>query len=188
MLALITTIENKDDRYKATQIYKLYRGTMLYIANSILHEPHLAEDAVSEAFIRIIDNLEKIDTIDDRKTRAFVVIIVRNISLDLLRRQNRNQTKPLEDYIGYSEYNEPVFDDIAARDACDKIAKSIARLNKNYSDILYLKMGSEHSNKEIAKILGISQENVKMRLSRARKALKKQLKKEGDFYGRQRTK
>ncbi|WP_347488488.1 sigma-70 family RNA polymerase sigma factor [Desulfoscipio sp. XC116] len=129
MFALITTIENEDDRYKVTQIYKLYRGIMLYIANSILHESHLAEDAVSEAFIRIINNLERIDTIDDQKTRAFVVIIVRNISLDLLRR-HRNQTRPFEDYIGYSEYNELVFDDIAARDACGKIAKSIAGLNK----------------------------------------------------------
>ncbi|WP_165613382.1 RNA polymerase sigma factor [Desulfotruncus arcticus] len=137
-------IKNEDDRYKAVEIYKLYRGTMLYIANSILHETHLAEDAVSEAFIRIIDNLEKINTINDHQTRGFVVIIVRNISLDLLRRQNRNQTKPLDDYIEYSEYKEPVLDDIAARGACDKIADSIAKLNKNYSDILYLKMELKH--------------------------------------------
>lgn len=188
MLALIMAIKNEDDRYKAVEIYKLYRGTMLYIANSILHETHLAEDAVSEAFIRIIDNLEKINTINDHQTRGFVVIIVRNISLDLLRRQNRNQTKPLDDYIEYSEYKEPVLDDITARDACDKIADSIAKLNKNYSDILYLKMELKYSNKEISEILGISQENVKMRLSRARKALKKQLQKEGDFYDRQGTK
>lgn len=64
-----------------------------------------------------------------------------------------------------------------------EIAASIAKLNDNYSDILYLKIAREYSNDEIANILGISKENAKMRLSRARKALKEILKKEGTLYG-----
>jgi len=60
-------------------------------------------------------------------------------------------------------------------EACDKIVDAISRLNKNYSDILYLKIKINYSNDEISKILGISQENAKMRLSRAQKALKEQL-------------
>lgn len=96
MLALIMAIKDDNEREKVADIYKLYSGTMLYIANGILNDIHLAEDAVSEAFMKIIDNLEKINTVDCYQTRGFVVIIVRNVSLDLLRRQNRSKLVPFD--------------------------------------------------------------------------------------------
>ena len=182
MLAFIMVMETEEDREKAAEIYRLYQGTMLYTAKSILHETHLAEDAVSEAFIKIINNLEKINIIDCYRTRGFIVIIVRSVAFDILRRQNRNQTVPFEDYKEYPDSSkEPVFDDVSAREACSRIADCIARLNKNYSDILYLKIEMGYSYEEIGKMLGITPENAKVRLNRARKALKEQLRKEGDY-------
>lgn len=180
MFALIMAIESEGDREKATALYELYCGTMLYIAKSILQEPHLAEDAVSEAFIKIIDNLEKIKTIDCYQTRGFIVIIVRNTSIDILRQKKRNQEIPFEEYMVVANYEESVLDEVSAREACNKIAESITKLNKTYSDILYLRIEMDYSYEEIGKLLGISRENAKMRLSRARKALKEQLRKEGD--------
>lgn len=147
-----------------TALYNQYKGTMLYIVNSILHDIHLAEDAVSEAFIRIMNNLEKIDAVNCYRTRGFVVIIVRNIALDMLRIQKRHQTVPIEDYSDSIGYEEPDFHNITANEACAMITNSISKLHKTYSDILYLKMEFDCSNEELSKILGISQENVKTRL------------------------
>jgi len=178
LLALIMAIENDDDREKAAKIYKLYGSTLFYIAKSILHDNYLAEDAVSRAIIRIIDNLEKINTIDCYQTRGFIVTIVRNISIDILRQQNHRKTVSLDVIPDYSACEEPVLDNVTTKEACLKITDAISNLNKNYSDILYLKMEFDYSNKEISKTLGISEDNVKMRLSRARKALKEQLLKE----------
>lgn len=175
-------IKNDDERDKVAEIYKIYSGTMLYIANSILHNIHSAEDAVSEAFVKIINNLEKIDTIDCYRTRGFVVIIVRNVALDMLRKQKKNQTMPLEDYNENLAYDEPNYDNVTAKESCDQIVTCINRLNKNYSDILYLKIEFNCSHEEIGKILEISPGNVKMRLSRARKALLAELKKEEDYH------
>jgi RNA polymerase sigma-70 factor (ECF subfamily) len=187
LLTFIMSIEIDKDRDKITEIYKLYSGTMLYIANSILHDIHLAEDAVSEAFIKIINNCEKINIIDCYRTRGFVVIIVRNVALDMLRRQKRRQTIPLEDYSDNLGYEEPGFDNITVKEICEKVVYCMSKLNKNYSDILYLKMEFNCSYEEIGKILEISQENAKTRLSRARKALKEELKKEDDCHDQRRT-
>lgn len=181
MFVLIMAIENERDREKATALYELYRGTMLYIAKSILHDPHLAEDAVSDAFLKIIDNLEKINIIDCYQTRGFIVIIVRSTAYDILRRQSRNQTIHFEEYMACSISEEPVLDEVSAKEACSKIAECINKLNKTYSDILYLKIEMDYSYEEIGKILGISRDNAKMRLSRARKALKEQFRKEGNY-------
>lgn len=182
MIVLIMAIENHDDREKAAEIYRLYSTTMFKIAKGILHDAHLAEDAVSEAFVRIIDNLEKINLSDRNKTKGFVVIIVRHIAIDMLRRQKR--FVPLDDHSDYTECREPVLSSLASDEACSKIADALAKLNRNYSDILYLKIVFNCSNDEIAKILGISRDNVNVRLHRARNALKQQLMKENDLYDR----
>ena len=56
---------------------------MYYTANNILKDSHLAEDAVHNAFLRIINNLEKIEDINSHKTKGLIVIIVKNVSIDI---------------------------------------------------------------------------------------------------------
>lgn len=180
LLTIIMMIENEKDRKKAEELYIQYSSTMLYIADSILHDVHLAEDAVSEAFIKIINNLDKINPKDCYWTRGFVVIIVRNVALDMLRKQKKSKETMIDfdDSISYEDLN---FDNITAEEACQKIIKCIGGLKKSYSDILYLKMEFGYSYKEIGEIFGITQENAKMRVSRARNALKIELKKEASY-------
>lgn len=183
MIALIMLIENEDDRQKAAEIYRQHGSTMLYTARSLLHDNNLAEDAVSEAFIRIIENLDKIDLTDCYRTRGFAVIIVRHVSLNMLKRKTRDKTIPFEDDVDFTESRNVVFDYISIKEACSRIAEAITGLDKKYSDVLYLKIEMDYSNEEISKMLGISQDNVRMRLSRARRVLKEQLRKEEIYNG-----
>jgi len=53
------------------------------------------------------------------------------------------------------------------------MAKNLSEINPSYADILTLKYTYEYSNAEIAGMLSISEANVRKRLSRAKKALKK---------------
>ncbi|NLA86428.1 MAG: sigma-70 family RNA polymerase sigma factor [Clostridiales bacterium] len=178
MLAMTMMIANDDDRQKAAELYRRYGRTMLSVTRGILGDTGLAEDAVSEAFVRIIKNLEKIDMNDCYKTRGFVVIIARHTALNMLKVQKRGSIVPFEDDTDYSIGAEPVFEDVTVREACRKIADAIAGLHKNYADILYLKYEMDYSGDEISKILGISPENARVRLRRARQALRNQLRKE----------
>lgn len=178
LIAFIMTIDNEKEREIATELYKKYSSTMLYIADSILHDIHLAEDAVSEAFIKIINNLDKININDCYRTRGFVVIIVRNTALDILRKQRRSKETMVDYYDDSILYVEPDFENITVEEAYQKVIRCIGRLNKNYSDVLYLKIEFDYTYKEIGDLLGITQGNVKTRLSRARKALKIELDKE----------
>lgn len=176
MLAVIMMVQDEQERNKVEQIYNRYYSTMFYIAKGILHDEHLAEDAVSEAFIRIINNIDKIGKVDCYQTCGFVVILVRNISIDMLRRIKKEQILSLDDVREPVDNIDPVFENASIKDACEKIIDCINRMsNKNYADILHLKIGYGYSNEEISEILNITTDNIKVRLSRARKALIKQM-------------
>ena len=83
-LSLLTDESNK---IKFEQFYLQYRHTMLWIAEEILDEHELAEDAVHEAFLRVLDHIQNIFPEKCNKTRSYFVIIVRNIALDMLRKR-----------------------------------------------------------------------------------------------------
>lgn len=51
----------------------------------MLHDPHDAEEAVQEAFLRVIENFSRIDKIPCKDLGGWLVIIVRNEAITILR-------------------------------------------------------------------------------------------------------
>ena len=52
-------LETEEELQKFTQLYETYRKLMHWTAEGILHDEHLAEDAVHEAFLRIIQSNQR---------------------------------------------------------------------------------------------------------------------------------
>ena len=68
MLIYLSLLDSEEEISKFELIYSTYKKQMYYTANNILKDSHLAEDAVHNAFLRIINNLEKIEDINSHKT------------------------------------------------------------------------------------------------------------------------
>lgn len=166
MIIYISMIESREDKRKFEELYISYKQTMFYVANKILRDEHLSEDVVHQAFIRILNNLDKIEGVDSKKTKAFVVVIVENIAIDFYRKrknENRVSFDEVDIYIGDErEENDLVLSDIE---------EAILKIPVNYSSVLRLKYSQGYSNKEISEILNISEENVRQRISRGKKRL-----------------
>ena len=79
MLIYLSLIDSLEDKRKFERLYIAYKQTMYYVANRILKDSYAAEDAVHQAFLRIINHLEKIDESDCRKTKAFLVVVTEHI-------------------------------------------------------------------------------------------------------------
>lgn len=179
MLIYLSMIEFEEEKSKFEQLYTTYRQTMFYVANRILKDEYLSEDVVHQAFLRIIDNLSKIDNIDCHKTKGFIVVIVEHIAIDYYRKRKR------ENYISFDEV-EIYIDEIKISHnfILSDIEEAILKLPINYSTVLRLKYSQGYSNKEISEILKISEENVRQRISRGKKRLLEILVKEdGESYG-----
>ena len=173
-----STLNSDEEKDKLTKIYELYYGTMLYIAKGIISDPILAEDAVSYSIETIIKNLHNIDEIKCHKTRNYIVTIVKSRAINLLKKQSRYEKESTHesDLLNNST---PIENELTIKESCDSIIYYIKALSKPLSDSLYLSLVNEYSTEEISKILDISNETVRKRLSRAKAQIREMLKKEG---------
>ncbi|WP_454963798.1 RNA polymerase sigma factor [Filifactor alocis] len=154
---------------KIEQLFNLYSDLMLQHAYYILKDISTSEDAVSEAFLRVIKIIEKINELDCLKTRKLMVIIVENISKNIY---NQRKREALIDFTEIDVENESSLDDFYDIEIKQDMDNILKRLPIDYANILVLTSDGS-STKEIAKILDINYDNARKRLLRAKKLLKK---------------
>ncbi|MCL1821142.1 MAG: sigma-70 family RNA polymerase sigma factor [Oscillospiraceae bacterium] len=167
--------DNKKDLLE--EIYSSNRKLMLRIAEGIL-KSGCAEDAVHNAFLRIAKNIEKFSSISCNERRCLCVTIVRNISIDMLRKSHRDKMIP------WDEVNEPIrhisaIDEILRVERLSDIERCIGMLEPALRDVVDLCLVLEYNTRETAALLDISHEAVRTRLHRGRTKLKEMLVKEG---------
>jgi len=178
MLIYLQMLDTPEEKSKFETLYYTYRRTMLYTAMQILKDHQLAEDAVQEAFMRLVKNFSKIGQIDCPRTRLFTVIIVRNVSLTMRAKQQNQILVEVPDTTVSTEYD--LETEVLGRIAYEEVLAAIQELPLIYRDILYLQCVEEYKLTEISKLIGIGTETVKKRAQRGRKILLEQLTKEYD--------
>jgi RNA polymerase sigma-70 factor (ECF subfamily) len=156
---------------------------MLRLANKVLMDPQLAEDAVQDAFLAAHTKSGKFERRSDVRTWLYRITV--NAALGI-RRKRSSDSCQLDDWL-------PEFDANACRieapwqhlrtteevlEQAELIAfvqRSVESLPENYRINLQLRNFEELSVNAVAGILNISEENVKVRTHRARSALKRLL-------------
>ena len=162
MLIYLSMIESEDDKSKFEKIYERYSGLMFHKAMQILKQQQDAEDAVHQAFLSIIVNLQKISEPECPKTRAFVVIIVERKALDIAREKSKTN---------HREFDETKFDTGAPFPETNGLADAMLRLPATYREVILLRYHYGYSTKEIAGTLGMTKSATQKVLWRAKKSL-----------------
>lgn len=172
---------------KITELYNKYSKLMKYEAYKILGDYALSEDAVHQAFIKIMNNMDKVNHGDEAKTRNFLVIVCRNIAIDILnKRTYLNEKSETIDFENTDDETTVVDSSEPSRVLIDKenvrkLANIIDKLPPIYKDVIMLEKLHHKTKEEIAEILGISYDAVRKRSLRARNMLIEALRKEEDL-------
>ena len=77
-------------------------------AYKVLGDKNLAEDTVSESFVRILNKLDRIDEVNKNATKSFLSIISRNVAIDLYKKKlhlNNNENMVVY-YLNYYSYSQ----------------------------------------------------------------------------------
>lgn len=142
---------------------------MYSIAFSNLHNRSDAEDAVHEAILRAINQIKKLSQISPDNQRAYLNVIVRNISFDMFNKKINNLSLDEDTEI----YDETVLEDQAIGNVnYDLLVDFIRSLPQGMRDAMYLKYCLDFTNEEIEQALNISPSALRNRLFTARKRIK----------------
>lgn len=164
--AYMAMIDSKAVRKEFERFYYENRLLGMNIAYGLTRNVAMSEDALSESFFRLAKNFQKVHNFPSHKLRAYFVIIVRNVSVELLRRENRTEAVPYNDELAHAA-GEDDFPD------CDdsRLAECLDKLGDTDREILYLRfeLGLEYG--EIAHTLGISDQAARQRVRHARNRL-----------------
>jgi RNA polymerase sigma-70 factor (ECF subfamily) len=159
----LSMLDTEEQKNKFEDLYLTYRKLMFYIANKILKDDFLAEDAVHQTFIKIIEIIDKLEDVHGYKTKSYIVTMIKNQSINLYNKRKSAVTVPIEEMDHY------LSDDINPQlEEQDALTKAVIKLPTIYKEVLTLKYVQEFSNSEIAGILNISEAAVRKRLERAK--------------------
>lgn len=173
LIFFLSMLETAEDKQEFAELYEANRDRMFCIAKSILHDEYLAEDAVNQAFLKLIYVFSKIKDFSCNQMRNYLVIIVRNTSIDIYnKREKIVEVSFDESYATDDQYEDAAF---GIPLEYSEVVEAIDRLPEIYSEALYLSYYAGLSVNEIARSLNLSVSAVKQRLMRARSKLRAML-------------
>ena len=145
-----------------------YASALYRVAFSVLRNQQDAEDAVQEAFLRVLRHRDTLGEIRDN--RVWLVRIVWNIVLD---RKRRAKTRPETDDIADLARVLPAMGLSAEQRASAlqhhaRVLTCMEKLPAREREVMLLSAFEELSSVEIAAVLGVTESSVRSRLFRAR--------------------
>lgn len=162
MMIYLQMLETDEDKTKFEEIYHTYLNMMSGVAMQILRNEFDTEDAVHQAFLAIIENIKKISRMKCPDLVCYIVIIVKNKAIDILRERK---------YIVDSDYNENMIDEMLPEFEMHGLATALTELPERYRTVLLLRYHYGFNTRELAAYYGLSQATIQKVIWRAKQAL-----------------
>lgn len=153
----------------------LYR---LALRITLSHEE--AQDIVQDTLIKVWDKRESWNEIES--IEAFSITICRNLALDRIKKHDNLNDSLEERQTESLDTSSTPFEDTLQQDRIELVRNLVNALPEKQRSCMQLRDFEGKPYKEIAKILGISEEQVKVNIFRARQTVKERFQKY-DNYG-----
>jgi RNA polymerase sigma-70 factor, ECF subfamily len=169
------------------QLVRSTSGRLLAAARRLLPNEEDARDVVQSAFIRAFQSLSRFR--EESRISTWLHRIVVNEALMRLRSRKNAEEPSIDDLLptfvadGHQtrdtvDWSESADTALERKETAELIRRNIDKLPDSYRTVLVMRDLEEMSNAEIADALGISANLVKVRIHRARQALRTLLERE----------
>ncbi len=162
-----------------TNLYNTYSKTMWKYAYKLSNDYEISNDIVSISFLKIIEKLDLVKKIRKYKIKSYLLSIVKNSFI--------NYKSKEKEYINYDDVKEVVADDRSNdffQYNYSKVEETLDYMPEPYKSIIKFRyVYEELSYEEIAELLDISTNSIRMYKKRAIDMLKERLQ-GGEVYER----
>lgn len=164
-------LDEDSDRELFALVYDQFYNRMMRVARQILPSRAQAEDAVHDAFLKIIQHFDDLKAVPEERRIYWVVAVTKNAALDILRKERRDL--PMDEEVRNQMPAAPEEGGFRA------LVEIIRRMPETYRSVLELRFLTEWSHAEIARELNITEGAVKTRVARGRQMLIEAMRREG---------
>jgi RNA polymerase sigma factor (sigma-70 family) len=151
------------------QLCRRYYPSLIAVADSILMDRHLAEDAAQETLAHACRQLPRLR--EPERFGPWVAAICRNVAKDMLRDRVR-QREPAEDC-------QPQGPDPREDMQSEVLTEALQQLPQHLREVVFLRFYDGMSYEQIAGVLGGTPQSIDGRLRRAKKRIAAFLKAKG---------
>ena len=161
-------MSNEASRARETfaRLYDEYLDRVYRYIQYRVNNTQLAEDLTSTVFQKALTNFGKYSR-DKAAFSTWLFSIARNAVIDHYRVSARRQTVPLDEVTVQASGALSPEAELERKDERQRLRESLAVLSEEEREIVQLKFGAELNNRQIGKMLGLSESNVGTRLYRA---------------------
>lgn len=145
---------------------KLFR-----FANRMLRNIPEAEDIVQEVMIRLWNRRTQLN--EYKSIEAFAMVITKNLCLDKLKLKSNKSTELNEKHEQVIE--KTPYSNTELMDSYDKIKNLIEKLPEQQKLIIHLRDIEGYDYEEISGIMNMSENTIRVNLSRARKTIREKM-------------
>jgi RNA polymerase sigma-70 factor (family 1) len=163
-------IAEMDDQHAYEEMFLTYAPALIHFAGSIVQSPELAEEIVSDVFMRIWEKRKTLDHIHN--LRFYLYAATRNFAINQLRATQRNPTLALEEMqTDFDDKDASPAEQAISRDMYRHLQEAINELPPRCRVIFKLAKQDGLKQKEIAELLHVSLKTVENQLAIALKKL-----------------
>lgn len=153
------------------ECFNRYEKKMYHIAYSILHDTHQAEDAVMDAFLKLLKRKQPIGDPESDETKRLIIQTIRSSSIDLYRKNQRRRAREIS--IEDTEQEPAVSDDDLINEFPREVLNDlVGELPEKYGVVIFERFYNGLSVRETALALGLSEAAVRKRQERALQMLR----------------
>lgn len=156
-----------------TLVYEKYHRELYLYIYSLSRNHHIAEDLTQETFLKALLSLPE----EHGNIRAWLYMVVRNLFFNYREKASRNVS--LEEEMKRSDEEKDLLANMIENERKLQLYQALKKLDMKKREILLLQYFGDLSQKEIAAVLHITPENVRVLAYRAKKELKKYMEQQG---------
>lgn len=151
MLPVWILLLNEDERNKLEWLFNDFGKQMRAIAARFLKTQEDIEDAVSDSFLKIADNMYMLEGLSIDDVHAFCFVVTRNAAIDIRRKNTKRNTVFTE----LKEEITPAPLDIFEQYERKEIEQYLTKLPEEQKEALWLRYHIGIKVEEIARIQGV---------------------------------
>lgn len=148
------------------QLYDEFLDKVFRYLQYRVNNMQLAEDLTSSVFEKALVNFGKFSN-DKASFSTWIFSIARNLIIDHYRASSKRRTVPLEDIGDQPSDALSPQELLENKDERERLKFCLARLTEEERELVRLKFGAELNNRQIGRMLNLTESNVGTKLYRA---------------------